>query len=169
MGRYFASLAAAGGWGSTATIADVIFAHVFPVPRKMRFDKIGCAAEAAPASGSRARVGVYNSDGDGKPNALLADSGELNIEGYGMKEATINLTLDKGLYFIAFLCNTSSAYLDACSSFLSPLGGATSFFSVGRWERNFAYGPLPNPFGSPNTEILSNEILATGLRLAELL
>ena len=112
---------------------------------------------------------MYNSDGNCKPNALLVDSGELNIEGYGMKQTTINLTLDKGLYFIAFLCNTYSAYIDVCAYFLSPIGGTAGFFQPGRWERTYTYGALPNPFGTPNTDLTSTEILGHGLRLAELL
>jgi hypothetical protein len=134
----------------------------------MRFDRIGTTAGGAGA-GAKARVGVYNSDGNAKPNALLVDSGELSIEGWGMKQTNIDLTLDKGLYFIAFLCNTYSAYIDACAHFLSPLGGATDFFPPGRWERNYAYAALPNPFGTPNTDFTSTEILGAGLRLAELL
>ena len=128
-----------------------------------------CLEVAWAGAGSRARVGVYDSDGNGKPNALLVESGELNIQGWGMKQTTIDLTLDKGLYFIAFLCNTYSAYLDACAYFLSPIGGATEFFQPSRWERNYTYGPLPNPFGTPNADLTSTEILGAGLRLAELL
>lgn len=72
----------------------------FIVGQQETFDQIACAVTILQAT-SLYRLGVYNSDTQGKPSTLLFDAGTVDCSTTGAKTITINQKLNAGLYWIA--------------------------------------------------------------------
>ena len=87
-----------------AVTTDLLRAEIFYVPRKMTFDRIAIgvqALEAAPNDGIV--IGIYNSHATTLyPTTLIANSGGVvSTVTTGTKAYTIDIQLDKGIYYLA--------------------------------------------------------------------
>lgn len=141
-------------------------AHYFPVLSKIRIDRIGVGINNAGQAGETMRLGFYKSDGKCYPQNLIVDSGQLLIDTIGMKVATINVTLDAGLYFIAWITDTDTAKGWYMPPIFSGLGMETGFLPYGSLAYDMEYGGLPETFPSPPSWFDPN-IFSMGFRVAE--
>ena len=152
--------------------ANRLTASLYPIFRKMRFDKIGIYVTGAGGVGARVRVGLHKDNGAFYPSDLLLDSGELNAESTGIKTKAIDLTSEPGVYWVVVITNDGTIDL-ACTgdtAFLSFGGEGAPDFSVsqkGSWYITQTYGPLPNPF--PAGASLSRILMHVRLGIAEVL
>jgi len=175
-GRYYTDPTITAALGSTLTVGkDLLRASRFPLTKKVSFDRIGFYNSYTVGVGARARVGVYDSATQVgytyHPNNLLLDSGEINVEAAGWKYADIDLTLEKGLYWLAVLTNSSSMGVRATTSSLRILGAyeidAILMYPLNGFIYILAYGALPSVFPLLSTE--SYYALALALRVKKVL
>lgn len=123
------------------------------VPRAMNIDQIGF--EVTTAQAVNARAYLYNSDNDGHPYAMVADSGDISASTTGAKVATITaVTLPAGVYWgflrsnagttVRFRAVTQATNADVHGTFLSlatvPTGIAADIGST--------YGSPTNPLSA---------------------
>jgi hypothetical protein len=145
---------------------NAVVAYPFWVSEDTTWTRIGI--ECATGSGSsteKIRLGVWANGANNRPGALLLDSGELSLENAGELEATISyLTPANTLVWIGHNCNDTSslaevrkAVIARVDSFGWLLGAETILEAVRATQnayfaliRNVAYGPLPDPFGTPD-------------------
>lgn len=98
-GQYYIGGVWASDTGQPMTLDRQSFT-AFPVGETQSFDRIGLQVTSGVAS-SVIRLGVYNSDDDGFPSTVNVDAGTVDSSTTGNKDATINITLTPGLYWIA--------------------------------------------------------------------
>lgn len=116
-----------------------------------------CAVGVATA---KARIGIYDSDANGYPGALLAESGELDCSTSGRKLTTgLSVVLDPAeVYWIAFLGGTANPNLAVLNS-VTTIGAciaAAASTSVGVMMGLTvaqSYGALPSTFPASATDI----------------
>jgi len=149
--------------------AGELVVNAYPLTRKLRFDRIGVYIDVGGPPGSLIRLGFYDSDGQAYPQNLLVDSGDLDGTVGGVTVSTpIDLTLDKGLYFIAANSNIIGLTIYYTVNCLPTFWGDEAYGPYATLTIGQPYGPMPNPFplgaGSPKGEINS-----FSLRLAEVL
>jgi hypothetical protein len=63
-------------------------------------DRLGTFITAAGETGAKYRVVIYSDTGNGYPNALLVDSGQLAADAIAGVYGTVSATLTRGLYWI---------------------------------------------------------------------
>lgn len=101
-----------GYWRSHGTVAadvatgvliaaNLFDAFPFPVTETTTYDKIGIKVDTAGASGTSARLGVYKDNGSQYPGGLLVDAGTVPTDATGVQTLPINLTLERGIYWLA--------------------------------------------------------------------
>jgi energy-converting hydrogenase Eha subunit E len=107
-----------GRWAQTHQVASIggalgaglllgqMFGVVLRVEKPTKYDRIGCEVTVASATATdQARLGVYKI-GDGpvsNEHDLILDAGTINLDTTGIKEVTIDLTLNRGLYLLIFV------------------------------------------------------------------
>jgi len=85
------------------------FAPIF-VPIRDTYTIIAIHNLSTNASGT-ARLGLYNFDTtNAKPSTLVVDAGTVSLTTIGIKEASISVTLDRGLYYGAVVASHSVSY-----------------------------------------------------------
>jgi len=153
----------------------ILNASVYPLTRKCKFDRLGFYNYVA-QTGGKTRLGVYASDVKTRfPTQLLLDTGLLDCSSIGWKEATIELTLDKGLYYLALTMSHSTMRSKSFTYALRILGSQSIVvqpeYPTQSYGRTYVYDiindPLPDPFPTPDGE--SYYIPLQALRLKELL
>lgn len=128
-GRYFGPFLT-GGTVTTQSVASANSFRAFPffVPKTTSFDRIAIrVTTAGTGTTPRARIGVYEDNGNIYPGQLALDAGEVDVSSIGLKELTISLKLKGGkLYWLAFVGqDTTSLVLaatPAADSFATLLG-----------------------------------------------
>jgi hypothetical protein len=104
------------------------------------------------AVGGKARAGIYDSDANGWPNALLLDSGDLDCSASGIREnAAVTLALSAGVrYWAAVTINNAVIGLaGAISDQLRPLGYDSSITTnISSVSQALAFGALPGTAGA---------------------
>lgn len=142
--------------GSSTTRADVekdyVRAGPIWLPAKCTLDRIGINVPGAGAAGAKARVGLYDDDGNCYPNDLLEDGGEVDCTGTGDLLATISQEVEAGLYWVVINTNDSTIDLDCINTVMadSLLGGSDPQYHG--WIKAAAYGALPSTFPSGATQ-----------------
>jgi hypothetical protein len=86
--------------------ANVLRAYPFIVHKKTVFDRIAMNVTTL-LSPSFIRFGIYRDGGNLYPSGLVVDSGAVSGATTGVKSVTISVTLDPGIYWLAY--NTNSA------------------------------------------------------------
>jgi hypothetical protein len=164
VGGLYPSLLILGGFASTSSLApNVLRATLYPVIRKMKFDLIATYFPYTVA-GVKCRVGVYECDENLYPSTLVLDAGELDVTS-GSRSIAIDLTLDRGNYFVAFNLS-NNAYFRVETSYIPPMWSATDFTRFIGWYKTVTYAPLPSTFPSEASQ--DGYAYAVGLRLAEI-
>ncbi len=126
-------------------------AFPFFVSESITLDRIGVVVSSNAAT-AKARIGIYTSTSSTNlyPNALLVDSGELDVATTGLKSATISQALTPGtLYWLACVTGTVAPNLRSLGTAqaIPSLGFDNVFVGPGAgWIVAFTYGALPDPF-----------------------
>lgn len=132
-----------------------IVAQLFPLTRRTRFSQISFYGNRGPNPTLKMRLAVYGSDGNAFPDNLILDAGEITLGvGSTWYDKAINLTLEQGIYFLAWQADRDDGNARTFPNYVSPLQidqalGSTRNL-VGMIGRDVAYGPFPDPFGAPD-------------------
>lgn len=126
-----------------AVTADRIYALPFVIAREASFTKLGANVTDATAAGNFKR-GIYRDRGGaGGPGLLVADSGDIAVDGTGEKIGTIgSFTLSPGLYWQVFLASAAPSFSAATFAWF-PLGNADIANGYRYAFRAFTYAALP--------------------------
>lgn len=109
---------------------DLLYAIPFWVNDTLAVDRLASEITTAGAAGCVIRMGIYNSNDSDMPDMLQVQSSAIDGTTTGVKEATIDVTLKPGLYWLAFVnqvATTSTRTL--LSSVQMPPVAATSFLN----------------------------------------
>jgi hypothetical protein len=116
------------GWTILTQSTQASLNHLYYIPiwvdRTRTYDQIMVQVTAAGAGGTR--MGIYTSVAD-RPHTLIEDFGTVLTNTTGTKKITINLTLDRGQYYLAWVGNASTTYRCA---------GTTSFPNIQMYRVN---------------------------------
>lgn len=142
-------------WNTTTTTVVIGGNNIHLVPiilfSSETITTLSLEVTTAAGAGDNARLGLYDSNANGEPNNLLIDGGEVDISTTGVKEVTINQSVNPGIYFIA--CNLeNSATLRACSiANKSGMFGSANSSSANDsyFTKSSSYGALPASITSP--------------------
>lgn len=157
--RYHTAQITTTATGASVRDPNTIFAFPFPVELDESFDAIVVEVTTAAVAGSLCRLGIYN-NGSGRdpvPGSLLLDAGTISIDSNAVRSIAISVTLHRGLYWLAFVSNTSATYRRVGDSIGTILGfpttiGSGSVISTS-YSDAFAFAALPDPF--PGTATIS--------------
>jgi len=134
--------------------ADTLYGCITWFSRRVTLDQIGIQIPAGGAggAGAAARLGIYDNIQLGPypailaPNNLLVDAGAVDCTAIGVKTLAINITLNPGWYYLAYLSN--DATIDCLHrnagihvNAIGTMGTNNLYWSVAQ-----VYGALPNPF-----------------------
>jgi hypothetical protein len=125
---------------------DVLRAAPFYVPQRCTMDRIGIRVIGAGAAGAKIRVGLYRDDGNFYPSTLVVDGGELDATGTGVRLATVNVTLEPGVYWLAGVANDATIDWSAANSTDCIYLISSNYAGDVGWQVAQAYGALPDPF-----------------------
>lgn len=148
-GRYLTPI---GLPATAAATQSLLTASPIWLPRRTHFDRIAVNVTTGAAS-TDIRVGVYKDNGRGEPGALVLDAGLLDSDSTAAVEATIDLWLPRGLYWLAAVAQggTPSTRVvgqpvsDFVNVAASSIAGATAGARAG-YSRAAVTGALPDPF-----------------------
>ena len=99
-GRYY--MVPSGDVSTETTIAlvlDRLYLIPFPIGEALSIDRIAASVTTLGAAGAVVRLGLYASDADNFPAALVADFGTIDSTTTGYKELTISQSLSSGLLY----------------------------------------------------------------------
>jgi hypothetical protein len=135
-------------------------------------DRIAMEITVAGTAGSKVRLGIYRDNGNNVPGTLLVDAGLINGDSATVQSITINATLNRGIYWLAWVHNAASAptfrAIDAVA--LPNVFGQPS--TLGATARTLlavsnAYGALPSTFPAfTDSDIFGGADPAIWLRLS---
>jgi len=167
VGEYYpSSLMSYYGDYLAAWPANLLTAMYYPVFVKCRFDRIGIYIGTAQAGGLT-RLGIYDHDPvNFKPRTLLLDAGEVDASTTGIKELIIDITLSRGIYWLALNGNVANIGYYFASGYLPFFGLVNIRGAYGRYQASQAYGPMPSTFPSGAYQISFPKM---SLRVAEVL
>ena len=153
--HYFSSGINCGLHSHAQFADDRLYASPFYAVGNERFDRIAIHVSTAGNVGATARLGIY-ADKLIAPGRLVLDAGEVTLQPTGMKVITINIKLEKQLYWLAIFTGnitTPKPQLTADESVQMPTQFLGMDLNLNYWyflvRRDLAYGVMPDPFGSP--------------------
>jgi hypothetical protein len=118
------------GWTILTQSTQASLNHLYYIPiwvdRTRTYDQIMVQVTTAGATSATTRMGIYTSVAD-RPHTLIEDFGTVLTNTTGTKKITINLTLDRGQYYLAWVGNASTTYRCA---------GTTSFPNIQMYRVN---------------------------------
>ncbi|MGL6210486.1 MAG: hypothetical protein ACRC14_11730, partial [Paracoccaceae bacterium] len=169
-GEYVQTTIGAGG-AALATLAGAAGRiEMFPfVPRTdLVIDQIAvnCTTAVAAAQG---KVVLYSSDANGRPDALIAETGNLDFATTGVKTIAVAQTLRQGQTFWFGIRHSSTATLSIWSPGATPdiNGGAPTTTARKVLRRTLAYATAATPtWGYLPSEITNSTATAIWLRMA---
>jgi len=152
IGMWRANNVGAGMQIALSVKPDALDCIPFPVPYTMSFDAIGIRV-ATGDTGAKVRLGVYADTGELYPGTLILDAGEVAADTAGPKILSINLTLPRGLYWLARVQTGSATLYGMASEAVLPIGMDDSLVDepMTAWRVDAAYGPLPSTYPSGGT------------------
>lgn len=160
------------GTGATSVLTGVANrTEIFPfMPRKdLMVDALGlnCATAVAAA---QAKLVVYGSNALGRPDALLAETGVVDLSTTGNKTAAASLVLRRGLTYWLGLRHSATATISAWAAQSTPdINGGTTMLTTSRkvLRRTLAFAtPAQTVWGFDSTEIAAANPPAIWLRMA---
>lgn len=135
---------------SASVTQDRLYAAPFFVGRSITAVRLAVLTSGNPGA-VNARAGIYEASA-GAPGALLVDGGAINLNGGGVKEATISQVLTGGkLYWLAVVFAAAPAMMHVQSADMICIGGRASpgDYPATSCYRAFSYAALPDPWGTP--------------------
>lgn len=128
---------------------------------------VNCTTAVASAQG---KVVVYSSDALGRPDALLLESGVLDLGTTGAKVATVSLSLQQGLTYWVGIRHSATATLSAWATTATPdINGGTAISTSARktLRRTLTFATAaPSAWGFLSSEINPGPATAIWLRMA---
>ena len=158
-----------GTLGTLAGAAGRIDLYPFLPRADLVIDRgmVNCTAAVA---GAQARILIYGSDTLGRPDTLLHETADLDLDSIGVKSATIALTLRHGRTIWLGIRHSSSATLSTWpTTATADINGGTVPITAARkvLRRTLAWAnPAPAAWGFSSTEINSAAATAIWLRVA---
>jgi hypothetical protein len=129
--------------------------HLTPlvIPRTLSIDRIGAYCSVIGTAGALFRCGIYSSNSDGFPTALLGDYGTVVATSTGQREITISQALSAGVYWLASVvqggAGTRPTVAITPNSRPTPLvlhgTSFNQFAQAGYYQASVTAG-LPDPF-----------------------
>jgi len=172
IGAYYLPLPIVSALSSSYTVStNWLYSCMYPLSRKARFDKIGYYNTVSAGAGNLIRLGIYDSNSNRYPRNLLLETTDISIAIAGWKEQDIDITLSKGLYYLAIHSNNISTNIQSCVYFLrilgAPTSGADKTGGLAGYFKTSPYGNMPSVFPSSASEL--GNLIRIGLRVKELL
>lgn len=139
-----------GGNSTRVPVLNELDVFPFPVGQRTTFDQIACACTILQATAVY-RLGIYASDGHGKPGNLIVDAGTVDCSTVGAKTININQTLNPGMYWLAGCMQVAAGVAEL----RAYAAGWTMYIGLDDPSRNTAgtgyaaagvAGALPSPF-----------------------
>lgn len=151
-----------------AMTANQLHAHPLIIARTMTLDRIAIQVSTLAADKS-ARLGIYNDGTNLYPGTLLLDAGEVSVATTGVKAATINQQLTKGLYWVVMVTDGTPSIKRLRIYGHSVLGQTSTALAQSRlgWYVAFTYAALPDPFTAGGTMATGN-LPVVSVRIASL-
>jgi len=147
--------------------ANRLCARYYPVFRRLRFDRIGIRLVGAGAAGALIRLGIYRDNGRMYPGQLVADAGEVAGDVAGDRVLDVDVVLEPGVYWLAYLSNDGTIDPVGVAYQIPPFGYGLHFPYGGYYVDGYTYGPLPATY--PAGAAKESFPPAVALRVAEVL
>lgn len=146
-GEYLLPLGVVGTASAITVTVNTLYATPFIVARDMTIDRLAIHIFNNVGSGN-ARLGIYKEGINLYPGDLLLNAGTVSLATDGVKAITISQALVKGLYWMAFVADTSVPIRSTSSGAINIGINASNFDIVnyGGWTVAHTYGALPDPF-----------------------
>jgi hypothetical protein len=162
-----------GGAGGAATGAFAGAANQFDLypfsPRAdVTLDRLGINCTVAVAS-ALAKIAVYASDANGRPDQRLTETGDLDCSTTGAKLATVSLTLRRGTVYWIGVRHSATATLSSWAALATPdINGGTIVTTARKvLRRTLTYATAaPTSWGFLSSEINAGPATAVWLRAA---
>lgn len=155
--------------GTVAGVADRLEMFTFIPRATIQIDRLGINCTTAVAA-ALAKIVIYSSDAQGRPDALVHETGTLDLSTTGNKTATVSLTLSQGRPYWLGLRNSSTATVSAWHVSSTPdINGGTTMVTTSRktLRRTVAFATAaPSSWGFLSSEISSSIATAIWLRIA---
>jgi len=134
-------------YGTGTLAADTLFASPFIVPQSCNLDLIGIWINTAGGTGASVRLGIYEDDGNWYPSDLVVDAGTIDATVTGWRDLTIDVDLEPGIYWLAFVSNDGTIEYRHKNS-ITPLIHSRTGGYGGGVNVSQAFGSLPDPYPS---------------------
>lgn len=159
-GRWYRGVHLAGYAASSSFTSNTIYAFPFFTAIASTWDRIGTYITYGGTG--LARLGVYGDTGSVYPGALILDSGELTVPSSGVLQATINLSLDPGLYWLVLLSDSNLTLSGHDGRYHYGIFGSSSPEVAGSscYAVSHSYGALPSTFPSGATPDIRALVIA---------
>jgi len=140
-----------GFTGSTvAKAVDTLWASPFVVTSPGFLDKL--AFEVTTGAVGVARLGLYHNKGRNNlyPDTLIVETGEIDVSAAAVKEASIDVKIDAGIYWFVYLAGTLAPTVRcvAAACALPLLGLSSAHANQLGISKALAYAALPAAFPS---------------------
>lgn len=129
IGRFYNMNYSVAATATQALTANRLYAQLFITSRKLRFDAISVRVTTA-ASGNL-KMAIYDANNQLLPYKKLIETPDISTSSTGDKIAVIDITLNPGLYWLAFIANAAPTLGGTTAAYcISPLG-RTSTYATG--------------------------------------
>jgi hypothetical protein len=152
-------LGSSGAGGSTlatlACVANTVMLFPFVPRASFAVDRLSVNVTSGVAS-AQGKLVVYASDANGRPDAKITETADLDFSSTGLKEATVALTLKRGVTYWLGLRNSSTATLSTFTGGGTPdiNGGTPSTFARKVIRRTLTYATAaPSSWVYVNSEV----------------
>jgi hypothetical protein len=169
-GDFLLTTSGAGGaaTGALAGATDRFDLYPFSPRADLTLDRLGINCTVAVAS-ALAKIAVYASDANGRPDQRLTETGDLDCSTIGAKLATVSLTLRRGTVYWIGVRHNSTATLSAWAATATPdiNGGAIVTTARKVLRRTLTYATAaPASWAFVSSEINAGPATAVWLRAA---
>lgn len=121
-GRYIQAAMWNGvGTTTTAGAANRMAIYPFVLPYDYAVSALGVNVTTAGAGGEQGKIVVYGSDDNGRPNALIAETGVLAFDALGAQEAAVALNFKEGVQYWVGVRWSGTATLSAFQAYATPM------------------------------------------------
>lgn len=105
---------------TSALTDDRLYMSPLFVSHNSTFNRIGC--EVTTGGAGNVRMALYRDTGAVHPGELIVDGGNVDTTALGEKEATIDIELTPGLYWMALIADNATAVFRVINVYDAPLG-----------------------------------------------
>lgn len=169
-GYYRSHSLTSGALATDVLIAANLFdAFPFPVPETAAYDQIAIKVDSAAASGTTARLGIYRDNGNAYPGDLVLDAGTVPADVAGVQALPINLTLNRGLYWLVRNADGDPGLSGIQNANAISLGIDDSLMGhpAGAIRQTATYGALPDTYPSGGAPLFRSVYASVWMRKGE--